>query len=396
MLWSQILIVAWPDYFEDTDPVYAGYARYLSQHISRAGHAILDVYITLVGHGPFDEMDPLPLQVLTTLHSIAPRIRKLHIALPAEMIRDLHPLCDDLTSLRTLEIHNLTPQVSDDNSMALFANLPNLIVYKTVDITDPMGWYQIPWNQLKRYSVKFGPSPPDFESQSALSVLQRASLLERVVLELSIGSLSLRIDTDHIVCAHLTSLKLRLHHHRGENSFLQIFTHCTFPKLTDLDVEIPLVMWESAVFHGLVVCLQRSRSPLSALTYRGSEIESTDMIALLESIPTLTTVFMEDISGINDANLRCLYVPQDRDAVVRVPGLRSLYIDGDIQLDPSLLMDMVKSRWDVAPLRSVDLYWAMTEKTYAKAQGAVPGLKPYEALGLELKLSTYYIQRHVL
>ncbi|KAF9023825.1 hypothetical protein BDZ89DRAFT_1162583 [Hymenopellis radicata] len=387
-LWSQLLVVPWPDYFEDPDSLYA---RYLTQHISRAGQTTLDVYITLAGHGPFEEMAPLPLQVLTMLHSIAPRIQKLHIALPSRMIRDLHPLRDALMSLKILKIHNITPQISDDNSMSLFANLPNLIDYKTVDITDPLGWYQIPWLQLKRYSVICGPSTPDFESQTALSVLQRAIHLERVVLDLSSGSLSLPVENGPIVCAHLTTLKLKLNHRSGENPIPQIFTHCTFPKLTELCVEFPTYTGD---FHSLMVCLQRSRSPLSALEYHGGDIVSTDMVELLKTIPTVTTLFMEDyVSGIDDAVLHCLCVPQDRDAVVRVPGFRSLYIDGDIQLDPSLFMDMVKSRWNVAPLRSIDLHWSdMTEETRAKAQGAVRGLKPYEMLGLKLKLTDQYEQ----
>ncbi|KAF9021972.1 hypothetical protein BDZ89DRAFT_1071022 [Hymenopellis radicata] len=278
--------------------------------------------------------------------------------------------------------------ISDDNSIALFANLPNLIVYRTVDITDPLGWYQIPWLQLKRFSVKFGPSPPDFESQSAFSVLQRATHLERIMLDLSAGSLSLQIENDPILCAHLTTLKLNLDHRRGENPILQIFTHCTFPKLTDLDVVFP-DPGEPAVFHALVVCLQRSRSPLSALGYHGGDIVSTDMIALLKTTPTLTTVFMEEyVSGIDDAVLRCLCVPQDPDAVVCVPGFRSLHIDGDIQFNPSLFVDMVKSRWDVAPLHSIGLYlWDTTKETRAKAQSIVRGLKPYEALGLKLDYS---------
>jgi hypothetical protein len=158
------------------------------------------------------------------------------------------------------------------------------------------------------------------------------------------GISSWDIGESHLLAARLESLELGV---SEEDMTSEVFDCITMPAIrklscssfTDLPDEFPRTSFTSL--------MSRSSCSLQALSLHNFQISDPDFIDCLRAVPSLCDLSITNIDISNEV-FRMLnpFYPPNPDTSALLPNLKSIQYTGDLDLDLTILVDFLRSRWE--------------------------------------------------
>ncbi|KAK0196815.1 hypothetical protein F5146DRAFT_17815 [Armillaria mellea] len=283
------------------------------------------------------------------------RIQSLHLYLPATMFTVVAtlqlylPILSELTLLSTNgeEFQKLS-------RLKLFGDTPLLNVLDTVDMQNVVSALDLPYHQITHYSthhVSKSHRDPGPSIIHILRFLSETRNLETCDLRCEVIANAFKSEDHRRSCPKLQTLFLSSWALEYPSSVLAwLLDVLTLPRLSTLGVHCCVdeghVRDTAQTFTAIRGAIFRSQSPLTIFHFSHGNIDEEDLLALFFSASfTLEDVKLIDVGPkvLTDNILICLVIP-DADNVL-LPGLNTLHISGEMQLNANLLADVVESRW---------------------------------------------------
>ncbi|KAF8995801.1 hypothetical protein BDZ89DRAFT_1084570 [Hymenopellis radicata] len=355
----------------------------LATQLSRVGLSDLSVGLYCYSTG-----DDLPPQVSFLLLPFAPRITDLVLHMPPRMLRTLSPFHNRFRGLKNFSFIRVRVGQRGVERCKVFETCPQLESVTFGDVHQPFQGFALPWATIRNFtsehvflpehSIYTGPDPA-----SVLQVLRAAQHLRvcDIRTEFSNAVEPEELQGLLVTCPQLLEMSIRIWPFPDTLPVPQLLDHLSAPALSKLTIETGRHTGErdeETTFASIVHFIERSQSPLSALHFSKGELSSDDILRFLHLTPTLEDLRLADCEGMKDEVLDALIFKQDSREIL-VPRLEKLHLSGSLVFDSKVFTNMVKSRWQTTPLRSLNLDWY--------TEGVREKLMPYCAGGLNLVTS---------
>lgn len=326
-------------------------------------------------------------ELVKVLVQCASRIQDLHINMGNNVARDLSSLkdrFDTLSSLYVIRIPNAFSQ--GDTPLLDLGRCPNLRYLETHGVSRRPKLL-LPWHLIHNYHSfmgKFDRHEGLTTGESLVDLLTAAPQLRGVSFSLQSRN---RNSTPYVHCNHLQSLSLEHAATYMLPSFREFFECVTFPCLTHLEIHRhEIALWETLgadVFTAMIDAIVRSSCPLLHLSYTQGYVLSDDVIRLIHTAPTLSSMKLQNVVCPGVANILS-HAFKDLNLA---PRLHDLLLLGSMQFDGKVYVDVVfHERYTHAcPFKDLKLTWVpsvpmVSNNAEAKLDIIRDGLKEHSSL----------------
>ncbi len=266
-------------------------------------------------------------------------------------------------------------------------------------------WFVLPWTGIERFQTFHAHLPCHWSSTNCpsmhdivTSIQKTRELRECHVCLQSPGLRAPLQSVESVVYSHLSALSV----HAVGTLISSFLDHISAPLLTDLTIKVcppPSSERTKKLAPGCIpeLCshfIQQCESPLVSLRIEYAVLASDSLACILQAAPTLSEIDLKNCGGLTNKVIESLAVipGAELDSILG-PLLRTLSIDGQLEFEPDIFVEMVESRWEVYPFASIQLCWLATgneirNKKWKEASVLVTEyLERYSTLGLKLTAS---------
>ncbi|KAF9025853.1 hypothetical protein BDZ89DRAFT_1067947 [Hymenopellis radicata] len=364
----------------------------LATQLSRVGLSDLSVglycYSTEAYH---------PHQLSSLLLPFAPRIRDLVLHMPPSMLCTLSPFYDRFRGLKNLDFIWVHVGQPWHGRCVLFMTCPELQSVSFSDVDHALACFALPWATIRNFTSEhvYLPKHSDYTGPEPLSVLQvlkagRHLRVCNIRMEFCSVVEPPELQGLLVTCPQLLEMSIRIWPFANTRPVPQLLNHLSAPALSKLTIETGLRTGgrdEETTFASIVHFIERSQSRLSALHFSKGRLSSDDILRFLHLTPTLEDLRLADCEGMKNEVLDALIFKHDSREIL-VPRLEKLHLSGSLVFDEKVFTNMVKSRWQTTPLRSLNLGWYTEGVRESSAREyVIAELMPYCAGGLNLVTS---------